>query len=150
MYNIRMEFGVPMKLLRLTKMCLNETYSTTRVGICLTCFLLGMVLPLLFNFALQYAIRRIQVNHNGLKLNGTHQLWIFVDDVNVMGGSIHTIKKNAGALLVSCKETDLEGNADKTKSRVMSRDRNAGRSHNIKIDNISFEKGKSSNIWEQP
>jgi len=61
-----------------------------------------------------------------LKLNGAHQLWIFADDVNVMGGSIHTIKKNTGALLVSSKEIDLEGNADKTKCMVMSRDRNAG------------------------
>jgi hypothetical protein len=55
-------------------------------------------------------------------------------------GSGHTIKKNAEALVVASKQTGLEVNADKTKCVVMSRDQNAGRNHNIKIDNISFER----------
>ena len=53
--------------------------------------------PLFFNFALEYAIRRVQVNQDGLKLSGTHQLLVYVDDVNVLGGSVHTIKKNTEA-----------------------------------------------------
>jgi len=55
---------------------------------------------LLFNFALQYAIRRVQVTQDGLKLNGMRQLWVYADHVNVMGGSLDTIKKNTEALLV--------------------------------------------------
>ena len=51
------------------------------------------VSPLLLNFALEYAITRVQVNQDGLKLNGTHQLLTYADDVNILGGSIHTVKK---------------------------------------------------------
>ena len=78
--------------------------------------------PLLFNFALAYAIRRVQVNQDDLKLNGTHQLLVYTDDVNILGGSVHTIKENAEALMVASKEIGLEVNADKTKNMVMSRD----------------------------
>jgi len=46
--------------------------------------------PLLFNFALEYTIRRFQVNQDGMKLNGTHQLLVYANDVNVLGGSLHT------------------------------------------------------------
>jgi len=95
--------------------------------------------PLLFNFALEYAIRRVQVNQDGLKLNSTHQLLVHADDVNILGGSIHTIKENADALIVPSKEIGLDVNADKTKYMVMSRDHNAGQSHSMKTDNISFE-----------
>ena len=71
--------------------------------------------PLLFNFALEYAIRRVQVNQDGLKLNGTHHLMAYADDVNILGGSVHTAKKNAEALVAATKETGLEVNAHKTK-----------------------------------
>ena len=46
---------------------------------------------MLFNFALEYAIRRVQVNQDGLKLNGTHQLLAYADEVNILGGCIHTL-----------------------------------------------------------
>ena len=62
--------------------------------------------PLLFNFVLDYAIRRVQIIQDGLKLNGTHQLLVFADDVNarILGGSVHTVKENAEALIVASKE----------------------------------------------
>jgi len=61
---------------------------------------------MLFNFALEYAIRRVQVNQYGLKLNSTHQLLAYADDVNILGGSIHTLKENAEALVAATRELD--------------------------------------------
>ena len=95
--------------------------------------------PFLFNFALEYAIRRVQVNEYGMKLNDIHQLLVYSDDVKILGGSVRTTKENAEAFVVVRKETELEVNADETKYMVLSRDQNAGRSHRIKIDNSSFE-----------
>jgi hypothetical protein len=60
--------------------------------------------PLLFNFALEYTIWRAQVHQDGLKLSGTHQLLVYTDDVNILGASVRTIKKNAEALVVDSKE----------------------------------------------
>jgi len=79
-------------------------------------------LPLLFNFALEYAIKRVQVNQDGLKLNGTHQLLAYADDVNILEESIHTVKENAEALVVATKKIGLEVKADKTKHMVMFQD----------------------------
>ena len=86
------------------------------------------------------------INQDGLKLNGTHQLLAYADDVNILGGSVHTVKKNAESLVAATKEIGLEVNAHKTKYMTVSRDQNAGRNHSVRIDNSTFE---SSNIWEQ-
>ena len=146
--SIDIEFGVPMKPVRLIKMCLNETYSRFRVGKHLS----GMfhienglkegdaLSPLPFNFTLEYAIRRVQVHQDGLKLNGTHQLLFYAVDVNLLGRSVHTVEKNTEALVVASKESGLDVNADKSKYMVMSPDQNAGRSHNIKNESSSFER----------
>jgi hypothetical protein len=79
-----------------------------------------------------------------LKLNGTHQLLVYIDDVNILIGSVYTIKENAEALVDASTEIGLEVNADKTKYMVMSRDQTAGRSHKIKIDNSPFESVEES------
>ena len=73
-----------------------------------------------------------------MKLNGTHQLLVYADDVNILGGSVHIIEKNAETLVDASKEIGLEVNVDKAKYMVMSRDQNAGRSRNIKTDNSYF------------
>jgi mannitol-1-phosphate/altronate dehydrogenase len=69
-------------------------------------------------------------------LNGAHQLLVYAGDVSIMGG----INKNRETLVAAGKENGLEVNAFETKYMVMSRDQNAGRSHNIKTDNTSFER----------
>jgi hypothetical protein len=94
---------------------------------------------LLFSLALEYAIRRVHVNQHGLKLNGTHQLLVYANYVNVLGSSVHAIKKKTEALVVASKENGLEVN-DNNLYVVMSQDQNVVRSHNIKIYNSSFEK----------
>ena len=105
-------FGIPRKLLRLIKMSLTETYNRVRVGKNLSdrfAIRNGLkqgdaLSPIFFNFDLEYAIRRVQVNQVGLKLNGTRQLLTYADDINILGGSIHTLKENAEALVAATRE----------------------------------------------
>ena len=140
--NILIQIGISMKLVRLIKTCLNETYSRVRVGKYMSdMFPINNDLkqgdalsPLLFNFTLEDAVRRVKVKQDGLKLNDTYQVLDNADDVSILGGSVHTIKSNKEDFLVGSKETGLEVNADKTKCMVMSRDQNAGQSHNLKIE----------------
>ena len=56
---------------------------------------------MLFNCALEYGVRRAEVNQDGLKLNGTHQILVYADDVNILGGNIHSTKRNKVFLISS-------------------------------------------------
>jgi hypothetical protein len=77
--------------------------------------------PLLFNFALEYSIRKVQENQLGLKLNGTHQQLAYTDNVNLLGDNIDTVKKNTETLIDASKEVGVEINVEKTKYMLLSR-----------------------------
>jgi hypothetical protein len=149
LYNILIQFGTPMNLVRLIKMCFNETYSKVRIGKHLSDSFpvqndlkQGNALSsLLFNFALEYAIRKVQENHVVLKLSGTHLRLAYGDDVNLLGDNIDIINKNTEYLIDASKEVGLEVNVEKTRYVLVSRE--------IKIGNRSFGNVTNQNLIQE-
>jgi hypothetical protein len=94
--------------------------------------------PLFFKFALEYTIRRVQGNQEGLILNGTHQILAYAYDVIIVEENIDTVQKNTVALLDASKEVGLEVNPEKTKYMLVSTCQNVGQRQSIKFANRSF------------
>jgi len=130
LYNILTEFGIPMKLVRLIKTCLNETYSKVRISkILLDVFLVqnglqqgDALMPLFFSFALEYAIRKAQRNQEGLELNGAHHTWSVLTMLTywVETCTVYAIKKDKEALLDDSREVGLEVKSEESKYMAVS------------------------------
>jgi hypothetical protein len=71
-------------------------------------------------------LRGFKKNQDGFKLNGTHRLLVYADDVTILGGRVCNIEKNMEALVVVRKDVDTEVNGNKTKYIIMSSYQNAG------------------------
>jgi hypothetical protein len=155
LYNILVEFGILSKIAGLITTCLNETYSRVCIGKNLSNkFTIQNGLkqrdalsPLLFNVALEYAIRRVQENQKGLMLYGTHQLLVYASDVNIVGQNLDTIQKNTKVLLDARKVVGLKVKPVKTKYMLVSRCQKAGHRQSIKIANRYFEDVAKFKYW---
>jgi hypothetical protein len=104
--------------------------------------------PLLFNFSSAYVIKKVQENQVGSELNGTHQLLVYADDVNLIEDNINIITENIETLLEARRDIGLEINTQTTKYIIMSHHSNSEQDQNIRIANELFEKvAKFKYLW---
>ena len=129
MCNFSIYVCIHMKPVRLIKMCRCEICSRIRLGKILSdklSFKNGLkqedgLLPLLFSFALEYSIRHVQAQLNGLKLNVTHRLW-FMLILYILGRNVHIVMRKTVAVLSDIKVSELEINAYNSKYIIMYHD----------------------------
>ena len=126
-------------MVQLVKMCLSDPISRVRISNNMSdsfkirnglkqSYILS---PLLFNFALEYAILKIKGDKKGLSLNGLNQLFVYADDVDLIGDDIDALQSNTDVLVEACVEIGLLVNIDKTKYMITSR--NTGNEGNKNI-----------------
>jgi hypothetical protein len=147
LYKILLEFGICKKLVRLIKICLNEACSKIHVDKHLSdTFLIQNGLkqgdalsPLFSNFALKYAIRKVEDNQVSSEFNGTQQLLVYAGDINLLGDNINIMKDNTETLLEASRDVGLEMNAEKTKYMIISHHPDSGQNQNIRTGNELFE-----------
>ena len=96
--------------------------------------------PLIFSFALEYPVTKLQETRLRLDMKGTNQALAYVDDVNLIGDDIRTIERNADVLLNACKNICLAVNTWKTKYMEIGRHRGMIANAHIKIGSNSYEK----------
>jgi hypothetical protein len=94
---------------------------------------------MLLSIALKYAIREVQKNQVGVKLNETHQLLAYAGIANLLRDNIYTIKKSTETVIDASKEFGIQIIVEKTKYMLLTRHQNVGRNRDIKIANRSFE-----------
>jgi hypothetical protein len=128
-------------------MCLDETFSKVHIGkhSCNTFPILNglkqgdALLPLLFNFALEYAITKVEEKQVGMKLNGTHQILVCAVYINLLTHNINTTQKNTETLIGTYKKVGLKVNSDRTKYMLTTGHQNEGKDHNTKLADRSFK-----------
>jgi hypothetical protein len=148
LYQILVSLGVPKKLVKLVQVCLNGHRGRVRVGGDLSDpfdILNGLkqgdaLSSVLFNLALEYVVRSIIENREGLSMNGIIQLLAYADDIDLLGDSREIVRRNAELLKKAGEEVGLEFSEEKTKYMLVDRLGEELDVSDLEVDNMIFEK----------